>query len=169
MNSALPLRILAFSDLSHEFANTRKLLARIPFDGDDWAPHAKSFTVRKLATHVATLPWWGLSIVTAEFYDFAGPPAPRPPMPTTSDELLRLWDHNIGELTTALDGASDQHLLQTWTLRRGDQVLQQMPRAAALRGWMLNHLIHHRGQLTVYLRLLDLPVPAMYGPSADES
>lgn len=166
--SSLPLRHLALGDLPHELANTRKVLERIPFDRDDWTPHAKSFSVRKLGLHCANLPFWGSQILKADHYDFKAPQPPAPPLPTTSAELLQRFDANVRELTTALDASSDAHLLETWTLRAGDAVMSQMPRAAAIRGFLVSHLIHHRGQLTVYLRLLDVKVPGLYGASADE-
>jgi uncharacterized damage-inducible protein DinB len=166
--TSLQLRHFALGDLAHELSNTRKVLARIPFDRDDWSPHAKSFSVRKLAAHCANLPFWGTSMVKADVWDFAAPQPPAPPLPTTSDELLQRWDANVRELTAALDASTDAHLTQTWTLRRGETVMTQMPRVAAMRGFLVSHLIHHRGQLTVYLRLMDVPVPGLYGASADE-
>lgn len=166
--NTLPLRTLALGDLPHELTNTRKVLERIPFGRDDWSPHPKSFSVRKLGLHCANLPFWGSQILKADFYDFKAPQPPAPPVPATSADLLAHFDRNVRDMTTAMDGASDAQLLATWTLRSGDAVMSQMPRAAAIRTFMVNHLIHHRGQLTVYLRLLDVKVPGLYGASADE-
>lgn len=166
--SSLPLRTLALGDLPHELESTRKVLERIPFDRDDWAPHPKSFSIRKLGVHLANLPFWGTAMLGADQFDFKAPQPPPPPMPATSADLLQRWDTNVRNLLSALDGTSDAQLLDTWTLRAGDKVMAQMPRAAAVRGFLVSHLIHHRGQLTVYLRLLDIPVPGLYGASADE-
>lgn len=162
------VRRLALGDLEHELVGVRSVLERIPFDRDDWAPHPKSFTVRALGLHCATLPWWGAEIVRRDAFDVSAPAPPRPPVPSTSPELLTIFDRNRSDLLAALDGASDQHLTETWTMRNGAAILSAMPRWTALRSWLVNHAIHHRGQLTVYLRLLDRPVPSLFGPTADD-
>jgi uncharacterized damage-inducible protein DinB len=149
-----------------EMANTRRTLARIPTDKFSWQPHAKSFTMGKLATHLATLPTWtGVTINTSEL-DLSLPFDQ--PKPTTTEEVLAIFDQNVAEARAILAGASDDVFFQTWTLKNGETVILSMPKVAVLRGFVLNHLVHHRGQMTVYLRLNDIPVPALYGPSADE-
>jgi uncharacterized damage-inducible protein DinB len=149
-----------------EMANTRRTLERVPTDKFSWQPHSKSFTMGKLATHLATLPTWtGVTLTTSEL-DLAVPFNQL--KPATTEELLAVFDQNVAEARTILAGATDEVFFQTWTLKNGEQVIFSMPKVAVLRGFVFNHLVHHRGQMTVYLRLNDIPVPALYGPSADE-
>ncbi|HEX4962691.1 MAG TPA: DinB family protein [Thermoanaerobaculia bacterium] len=153
-------------EFDHEMANTRRALERVPMDKYDWQPHPKSFTLGKLATHLATLPGWtGVTISTSEL-DISQPFDQ--PKPTTTEELLAVFDKNVTEARAALAGVADDVLFQPWTLRAGEHTIFTMPKVAVLRGFVFSHIIHHRGQLTVYLRLNDVPVPALYGPSADE-
>ncbi|HSS52683.1 MAG TPA: DinB family protein [Thermoanaerobaculia bacterium] len=150
-----------------EMANTRRTLERIPTDKFGWQPHAKSFTMGKLATHLATLPTWtGVTLATSEL-DLALPFDQ--PKPATTEEVLELFDKNVADARTALAGADDDVFFQPWTLKNGEHVIFNLPKIAVLRGFVVNHIIHHRGQMTVYLRLNDIPVPSIYGPSADES
>ncbi|MCU0619851.1 MAG: DinB family protein [Gemmatimonadaceae bacterium] len=162
------IRHLTLGDLEHELANTRRTLERVPMDKLDWRPHAKSMTLGHLATHIAASPFYGTHMIGNPRFDTAAPMPPAPPMPTTTADLLGLFDTNVADLMAALDGADDAKLGSTWSMTHGETVLQSMPLAAALRAWVPNHLIHHRAQLGVYLRLLDVPVPGLYGPSADE-
>ena len=149
-----------------EMANTRRTLERIPTDKFGWQPHAKSFTMGKLATHLATLPTWtGVTLNTSELD--LGVPFDQP-KPATTEELLKEFDKNVAEARAALAGAADDVFFQPWTLRVGEKVIFSMPKVAVLRGFVFSHIIHHRGQMTVYLRLNDIPVPSIYGPSADE-
>jgi len=149
-----------------EMANTRRTLERVPTDKFSWQPHTKSFTMGKLATHLATLPTWtGVTLTTSEL-DLSLPF--NQPKPATTEELLAVFDQNVAEARAILAGATDDVFFQTWTLKNGEQVIFSMPKVAVLRGFVFNHLVHHRGQMTVYLRLNDIPVPALYGPSADE-
>ncbi len=149
-----------------EMANTRRTLERVPTDKFGWQPHAKSFTMGKLATHLATLPnWTGVTLSTSEL-DIALPMDQ--PKPATTEELLALFDKSAAEARAALAGAGDEAWFQSWTLKSGDHVVFTMPKIAVLRAFVLSHIIHHRGQMTVYLRLNDIPVPSIYGPSADE-
>jgi uncharacterized damage-inducible protein DinB len=149
-----------------EMSNTRKALERIPTDKLDWSPHAKSFTMGKLGTHLAMLPTW--TNVTLDTSDLDVSQPFDQPKPATTEELLALFDQNVAAARTALAGAADEAFFQSWTLRNGEQTIFTLPKIAVMRGFVLNHIIHHRGQLTVYLRLNDLPVPSIYGPSADE-
>ncbi|MBI3791811.1 MAG: DinB family protein [Gemmatimonadetes bacterium] len=153
-------------EIQMEGANTRKVLERLPVAKREWAPHAKSSNLGKLASHVAQLAGWaGVTATTTEL-DLAMPY----PVPTwtTSAELVKIHDENVAMTVAALEKASDADLMGPWTLRMGPQVLFTMPRVQVIRGMCINHLVHHRGQLTVYLRLNDVPLPNLYGPTADE-
>lgn len=157
-------------EFDQESLGTRKALSRVPDDKWDWKPHAKSGTLGWLAGHVATLPDWLAVTIKTDHLDFAPVNGPRYEQPKTRNnkELLEVFDRLTADARAAIAGASDEHLMKPWTLLMGGQVLFTMPRAAVLRGFGFNHIIHHRGQLTMYLRTLDIPVPALYGPSADE-
>ena len=157
-------------EFDHEAANTRKTLDRVPDDKWDWKPHPKSGTLGWLAGHVATLNDWVTTTIKTDQLDFAPVSGPKYEQPKTRNhkELLEVFDRVTAEARAAIAGVSDEALMKPWTLLMGGQVLFTMPRAAVLRGFGFNHLIHHRGQLTMYLRTLDIPVPALYGPSADE-
>jgi uncharacterized damage-inducible protein DinB len=158
-------------EFDHEMAGTRKTLERVPDDKFGWKPHAKSMPMGRLAGHVALNPSWGAMIINNESLDLAPPGAPpyRPSFPDSRAAALELFDKGVAELKAALIAASDQQLMQTWSLLYGGNALYTGTRMAALRGIILNHTIHHRAQLGVYLRLNDIPVPGMYGPSADET
>ncbi|MBM3747618.1 MAG: DinB family protein [Acidobacteria bacterium] len=153
-----------------EMANARKCLERVPEDKFDWKPHPKSPTVRWLAAHVAHLPSWAVMAIGRDSIDVMPPgaPPPRIPEPESRAALLEMFDKNVAEARAALAGASDEHLLKSWTLLRSGKEIFSQPRVGVLRGFVMNHLIHHRAQLCVYFRLNDVPVPALYGPSADE-
>jgi uncharacterized damage-inducible protein DinB len=153
-------------EFDHEMAVTRKLLERVPEDKFTWKPHAKSMSLVELATHVANLPSWGAVTLSQSEFDVA---AHRNTAATSRADLLARFDANIAETRAALVGKIDPEMMAPWTLKHNGQTLFTMPKAAVWRSFMLNHLIHHRGQLSVYLRLNDVPVPAMYGPSADEA
>ena len=146
---------------------TRVVLERLPRQAFDWRPHPKSFTLGGLATHLAQIPHWGTSILTQEFYDLAASTR-RDPLPTIG-EVLATYDRHVREVRGALVTMTDGQLLQPWSLRRADKVVLSVPRVSALRGFVVRHLVHHRGQMTVYLRLNDIPLPPLYGPTADES
>ena len=156
-------------EYDHEMANTRKTLERIPDDKFDWKPHEKSSTIGGLSTHLANLPSWAGYTINQDALDIApnGEPARATPLHSQA-EVLETFDKNVAAGRAALAGASDQHLFSPWTLQANGKTLMTMPRVAVLRGFVMNHLIHHRAQLGVYLRLNDIPVPSIYGPSADE-
>jgi len=165
--SSLQQNILA--ELDHELAVTRKVLERVPTDKFDYQPHPKSMKLGQLASHIVNLLKFKQVFVENSERDFLDPNAPKPPpSPTTTAELLTRFDQFSADLRQALTASSDEKLTENFELRRGDKVLSSRPKGAALRIMGLNHSIHHRGQLTVYLRLLDIPVPGVYGPSADE-
>lgn len=158
-------------EFDHEMANTRKTLERIPDDKFDWKPHEKSTSLGGLSTHLANIPTWVATALDQDVFDLAPPDAP-PPRATplkSREEVLETFDRNVAAAHTAIAAASDEQLFQTWTLLNGGKEVFTLPRVAVLRGFVMNHNIHHRAQLGVYLRLNDVPVPSIYGPSADES
>lgn len=158
-------------EFDHEMANTRKTLERIPEDKLDWKPHEKSTTMRGLATHLANLVGWTVHTINRESLDVApvGEPPLRPEPIKSVQDAVETFDRHVAAAREALKGAEDEHLLKHWTLLSGGKTIFSMPRIAALRGMIMNHSIHHRAQLSVYLRLNDVAVPALYGPSADEA
>ena len=153
-------------EFDREMTTTRKVLERVPEDRFAWKPHAKSFSLGALAAHVAALPTWGKETLDKSEIDIAGSQPPAAPL--SKAELLATFDKHVAATRSALVGRSDAELLATWTLKRGGKTIFSMPKTIVLRSLVLSHLIHHRGQLSVYLRLLDVPVPSIYGPSADE-
>ncbi|QKG51703.1 DinB family protein [Hymenobacter sp. BRD67] len=156
-------------ELDRELAVTRKVLERVPDDKFDYQPHPKSMKMGTLASHIVNLLMFKQLFVQANERDFLDQNAPKPPpSPTTTAELLERFDKFSASLRQALGESDDEKLTDNFELRRGEQVLMSRPKGAALRIMGLNHSIHHRGQLTVYLRLLDIPVPGIYGGSADE-
>jgi uncharacterized damage-inducible protein DinB len=158
-------------EFDHEMANTRRTLERVPDEKLGWKPHEKSGTMGWLAGHVAGISSWPVMTIDHDSLDIApkgGAPA-QAPAPASRKALLELFDKNAAEGRAALARATDKQLLGPWSLLSGGQTLFTMPRIAVLRGFVMNHLIHHRAQLTVYLRLNNIPVPALYGPSADEN
>jgi uncharacterized damage-inducible protein DinB len=154
------------AEFNHEAHTTRRLLERLPDDKLGWKPHEKSMTLGKLATHLAEIPAFFTSILVDETTP-AGGGAPRPAA-TTRDEILAAFEGAIARFTATLGERTDAQMLERWRFVRGEQVIVELPRVAAVRALVLSHSIHHRGQLSVYLRLLDIPVPRIYGPSADE-
>lgn len=156
-------------EFDHEMANTRKTLERVPDDKFDWKPHEKSFSTGALAAHLANLPSWANITIELDVFDMAPEGnALKTPECHSRQELLETFDQNIAKARETLAGASDEHLMKPWTLLASGQEVLSMPRVAVLRGFVMNHMIHHRAQLGVYLRLNDIPVPSIYGPSADE-
>ncbi|WP_324671305.1 DinB family protein [Hymenobacter sp. GOD-10R] len=165
--SSLQQNFLA--ELHQELASTRKVLERVPFEQADYKPHPKSMTLWQLATHVVNLLAFKTLFLQADGRDFLDPNAPKPgPSPTSKEELLTRFDEYSTTLRQALEDTDDEKLTHNFKLHRGEQVIFDRPKGTAIRIMGLNHSIHHRGQLTVYLRLLDIPVPGLYGPSADE-
>ena len=157
------------AELSQELASTRKVLERVPHEQADYKPHPKSMSLWQLATHVVNLLAFKTLFLTHDGRDFLDPNAPKPgPTPTSHAELMARFDEYSAALQQALQATDDEKLTHNFKLHRGEQVIFDRPKATAIRIMGLNHSIHHRGQLTVYLRLLDIPVPGMYGPSADE-
>jgi uncharacterized damage-inducible protein DinB len=155
-------------EFDHEMENTRKVLERVPVEKGTWKPHPKSPTMTWLSLHVAQLPVWAEVTVNTDTLDLDGP-FDRPKEPASNAELVAFFEKNRDAARSAIVSATDDQLMQTWSLKKGSHTIFTMPRIAVLRSFVMNHLIHHRAQLTVYLRLNDVPVPGLYGPSADES
>ena len=157
-------------EFDHETQVTRTCLERIPGDKLGWKPHEKSMSLGKLGSHLASvLSWMPMTIEQSEF-DVAPPGGEpfSPPQYTSVEEMLGAFDQGVAAARAALEKASDETLMAQWSLKKGGVTLFSMPRVACLRSFIFNHSVHHRGQLSVYLRLNDVPVPQIYGPSADE-
>jgi uncharacterized damage-inducible protein DinB len=154
-------------EFQQEAKTTRKLLERVPQDALGWKPHEKSMTMERLALHVTELFGWPRMLLTSNELDFSKRDYQSPKVNAISD-LLELFDTNVAGSLDLLKTQTDEQLLQSWKLRSGEQIFFEMPRLAVLRSMILNHSIHHRGQLSVYLRLKNVPIPSIYGPSADE-
>ncbi len=162
----MALKDTLLTEFDHEMGTTRRLLERIPDEKFEWKPHEKSMSLGGLATHLSNLPNWGTTILNDASYDLAAGP-PNPSHALSRSDILAQFDAATARTRAALD-KTDAELGSQWKLKRGDQELFSLPRSAAFRTFVLYHLVHHRGQLSVYLRLNDIPVPAVYGPTADE-
>ena len=162
----MALKDTLLAEFDHEMGTTRRLIERLPDEQLAWKPHEKSMSLAGLATHLSNLPNWGHTILNDASYDVAAGP-PNLTAGSSRAEILSWFDSAVAKTRTALD-KSDAELSATWKLTRGDQEMFSMPRAAAFRTFVLYHVVHHRGQLSVYLRLNNVPVPAIYGPTADE-
>ena len=154
------------AEYDHEMGTTRKLLERVPEPKLAWKPHEKSMTLGGLATHLANIPHWAGTILNEAFFDLGSGP-PNVDLQASRAGILAMFDASTGQARAAMD-KSDVEYMTRWALKRGGHEIFSMPRVAAFRSFVLNHMIHHRGQLSVYLRLNNVPVPAIYGPSADE-
>jgi len=157
-------------EFDNEMANTSKTLERVPDEKFGWKPHDKSFPMGALATHLANLPSWGSVTLSSDSFDLApeGKPVKAPELNSTK-EVLQKFDENAAATRAAILAASDEELFKHWTLQSNGNTIMTLPKIAVLRSFVMNHMIHHRAQLGVYLRLNDIPVPSIYGPSADET
>ena len=155
------------AELENEAKVTRQVLERVPADKFDWKPHEKSMTFGRLASHVAEMFGWTKETLTKDVLDYSTMDY-KPFEPQSTEELLAFFDERIADAKSTLAGTSDEQFMTEWTMRNGEQVYFTMPKVAVMRTFVMNHIIHHRGQLSVYLRLNDIPVPSIYGPSADE-
>jgi uncharacterized damage-inducible protein DinB len=153
-------------ELDMEAKTTRKMLSRVPDDKYDWQPHPKSMTIRRLATHVAELPSWITMTLTSSELDFASSPY-KPEVINNTAELMNYFEKTLADGKAHLEGAKDEQLSDNWTLRNGEEIYSTSPKSEVLR-MTYSQIIHHRAQLGVYLRLLDVPLPGSYGPSADD-
>jgi uncharacterized damage-inducible protein DinB len=158
-------------EFDQEMKTTRKCLERIPDDKFSYKPHAKSFSMHDLAVHIATMLGWGVTTLQSDNFDYApvGGEPYVPPKVTSNAELMAMFDKGAADFRAALAATENEAMMAPWSLLGGGVVIFTMPRVAVIRSMILNHIVHHRGQLSVYLRMCDIPVPAMYGPSADES
>lgn len=159
------------AEFDQEVTSARKTLERVPENRLDWSPHRKSGSMGWLAGHLANIPSWASLTLTRDELDLApdGKAPEPPPAPDSTADLVAMFDRNVAEARTAIAAASDDELGEPWTLLQNGKKMMTLPKAAVLRSFVFNHLIHHRAQLGVYLRLNDIPVPAVYGPSADEN
>jgi len=163
---------LLLPEFDREIATTRRSLERVPEGRLDWRPHAKSWSLRELSTHIAQLPQWTVNSAHEDSLDLmpGGKFAPRAEPVRSVDELLERFDRHVEEGRAALASLTDDARFEdSWTLMMDGEPLFSIPRYTVLRSWVFNHIVHHRAQLGVYLRMLDVPVPAIYGPSADET
>ena len=157
-------------EFDREAATTRKVLSRVPGDRFAWKPHEKSYSLGLLAQHLATIPHWiGGSLLSGGFDLAAAGADVKLKEPASAEALLATFDGSVRTAKAAMAELDDTKAMGSWAFRMGDKVLMEMPRIALVRNILLNHSIHHRGQLSVYLRLLNVPVPSIYGPSADEN
>jgi uncharacterized damage-inducible protein DinB len=157
-------------EFDREMQVTRRLLERVPDGQFGWQPHEKSMLLGRLVAHLADMPHWIVETINRDSTEMltGNPPAGQQP-PETRDQVLALFDRNVKDGRAALLGRTDGELMAPWTLKAQGKVVFTMPKATALRSFVMNHLIHHLGQLSVYLRLQNVPIPSMYGPSGDES
>jgi uncharacterized damage-inducible protein DinB len=166
LETPMPLVDALLPEFDHEMTVTRKLLERVPEDRLTWKPHQKSYSLGQLAQHVATIPMWGSITINQSELDMGG--AQQIPAAESRAALLSVFDGHVAATRAALAGKTDAELMAPWTLKSGGHTIFSMPKAGVWRSFVMSHLIHHRGQLSVYLRMQDVPLPSMYGPSADE-
>jgi uncharacterized damage-inducible protein DinB len=164
----MPISQMLLPEFDQEMGNTRKLLERVPEGKSDYKPHEKSMPLGRLAGHVADLPTWASMTLTTEVLNFE-PGQYQPFIAKSRRELLDTFDKNVAAARDHIAASTDEAWTQTWTLNLSGKPMISLPRLAVLRGMVMNHLIHHRAQLGVYLRLNDIAIPGMYGPSADEA
>jgi len=163
----MPLNEAFIAELENEAKATRRLLERVPLDKSDWKPHEKSMSMGRLASHVAEISGWVSHTLDADELDFAKMDY-KPKIAASNAELLEIFEENHKKALDSLKKAKDEEFMKNWTLRNGEQVYMTLPKIAVLRSFAYSHQIHHRGQLTVYMRLNDVALPSIYGPTADE-
>lgn len=156
------------NEITHEAATTRRCLERVPTELFTWKPHPKSYSFGELAGHITEIFGWAPAVLQMPELDFAKYPY-KLFMPDTTAHLLESFDANLKEALDALNNTPAEAFFENWSMRDGDNIFFTMPKMACMRGFIVNHFIHHRGQLTGYLRANDIPVPPIYGPTADES
>jgi uncharacterized damage-inducible protein DinB len=154
-------------EFDHEMATTRRVLDRVPEAEFGWKPHERSMSLGELSGHLSTIPWWCSAVTDASSLDLDTVEA-KPKTPPSHSAMLNEFDRVVARARADLAKSTDAELLGPWTLKKGIQEFFTIPRITAIRTWVMNHSIHHRGQLTVYLRELNVSLPAIYGPSADE-
>jgi uncharacterized damage-inducible protein DinB len=165
----MALKDALLPEFDHEMGTTRRVLERVPEADLAWKPHEKSFSMGQLASHIANVPHWVEITIDRSAFDIAAPGEDaRPKQPESVAAILKAFDANVKTARAKIDAQPDPALFVQWTLKHGDQEVFTLPKIAVLRSFIMNHMIHHRGQLSVYLRLRNVSVPAIYGPSADE-
>ena len=166
----MPIKDALLPEFDLEMASTRRVLERVPEDKLDWKPHPKSMSLGRLATHLAELPGWVASIVVLDEFDIA-PAAGKAHTAvtlTSPAEILALFDETTKKARAAIESRTDAQYMEPWSFKKGGVVMFSMPRVGVVRNLLLSHMIHHRGQMSVYLRLNDVALPPLYGPTADE-
>jgi uncharacterized damage-inducible protein DinB len=165
----MALKDALLPEFDHEMGTTRRVLERVPVPDLAWKPHDKSFSLGQLAGHIANIPHWVDATLDHEVFDVqaAGEDA-RPKTPESTAAILEAFDANVKKARAKIDSQTDPALFVPWTFKNGNHVIFTMPRISVLRSFIMNHMIHHRGQLSVYLRLRNVPLPSIYGPTADE-
>jgi uncharacterized damage-inducible protein DinB len=161
------MRDALLPEFDREMRTTRRLLERVPEDRLSWQPHSKSMTLGRLATHIAEIPQWAKMIISDSVFEL-DPGSYVPKTAASREELLNTFDDCVASARALIASASDAELLATWTMKAGGHEVMSQPKAMAWRTLVMNHAIHHRGQLSVFLRENDVPIPSIYGPSADE-
>ncbi len=166
----MPFTDLLLPEFDEEMAATRRMLERVPDGRPAWQPHTRSMTLGRLATHVAEIPAWATRSLTLSEFDISPPGAPpyQPRVLGTTAEILAVFDGNVADARRALAAAADAEFTRPWTFKRGGQVIWTKPKHEVYRRMGISHMVHHRAQLGVYLRLQEVPIPGTYGPSADE-
>jgi len=162
----MPFSQTLLPEFDEEMRKTRKILERVPNDKLDYKPHEKSMTLGRLSTHIAELPTWAVTAIDQDVLDMQ--PGYKPHIATSQAEVLEIFDKNTATAREKIAGVTDETWNQIWTFKFQGKTMMELPRAAVVRNVVMNHIIHHRGQLSVYLRLNEVQVPGMYGPSADE-
>jgi uncharacterized damage-inducible protein DinB len=161
------IKEILLAQIKKEAASTKRILEKVPFDEPEWKPHDRSMTIQRLASHIAEIPQWMGRILSADSFDMSKLPANRF-FAKNNQELLHSQQEIMAVAVGLLENATEEQLQQHWKLKFGDKVFYDYPRIDMISHFVISHAIHHRGQLSVYLRLKDIPVPGMYGPSADE-
>lgn len=165
----MPLKDLFLPEFEQECAATRRLLARVPFEQPEFRPHAKSMTLKALASHLVNIPAWVPMTLEQDELDMMPQGVPwKTPQLSTKEEALTAFDQGVAAARSSLEAATDAQLAGIWKLTGNGQTFMESPKQVVLRSFVFNHLVHHRAQLGLYLRLLEIPVPGVYGPSADE-
>ena len=165
----MPIKDALLAEFDHEMATTRRLLDRLPEAELAWRPHDKSMALGELARHITNLPHWCSEICGTTVFDLDAIPADlRPNLPASRDAVTAEFDSKVSRAREQLARATDPEMMMPWTLKKGGHEIFTLPRISAIRSFVMNHLIHHRGQLSVYLRLKNIPLPPIYGPTADE-
>jgi uncharacterized damage-inducible protein DinB len=163
----MPINESLIAEMQQESASTKKMLERAPENSFTWKPHEKSMTLGRLAMHIAEIPMWTDDCLLKDELDFARTDY-KPRDATTTAELVKFFDENVSKAIEILGKTSDEEFMKDWTMRNGEEIYFTLPKIAVVRSFIMSHGIHHRAQMSVYLRMLDVPVPGVYGPSADE-